>query len=286
MSFCSNCGSTLEQGAKFCNVCGKKVSDAEIDGHDYNTKSMMCPHCGAVLRSFSGKCQYCGVELSGLEGSESIKQFSQKLAFAGSDAQRINLIKGFPIPNTKEDILEYMIMASSNIGYKASVYNIYENDSWEEFEEAWIAKLMQSYQKAKLIYEHDDDFIKVKKIYNETMARIENADREKEQKKMLLLAAKNAGAICGIIAAFIALFMNLAGNNSSLAELLAVTLLIISACTLKKRNADYIESGIAAVSGFLLIALSFWLDNGSMFELGGVIVLISVAVNFFSKVHF
>lgn len=83
------------------------------------------------------------------------------------------------------------------------------------------------------------------------------------------------------LAAFTALFIDSGKGNSSLTELFAVILLTISAGTLKRKNADYIESGIAAGSGFLLIALSFLLDNGSLFKLGGIAVLIIVAIYFF-----
>jgi hypothetical protein len=266
MAFCSNCGAYLKEGMNYCEKCGQAVSKMKV---------RTCPQCGDVIDSFTGKCPSCGVEFYNRKAVESVKEFYQKITEAESDEKRIYLIKAFPVPNTKEDILEFMILASSNIAH---------GDQTEEYEDAWMAKFVQTYQKSKFVFDHDPDFEKVKKIFDETMIRVENADQEKRLKNTVRVIAQNFCSICGVILLIIAIFIDHAGGNSSAVELVGITLLIISACTLKKRNTDNIDFLTNATAGILAITLSPLLDNGSAFELGGGVVLIIVAVNFFRRI--
>ena len=114
MAFCFNCGNEIKEGSKFCNSCGAELQRNEKI--DYTIKVMNCPQCGGAINTFLSKCESCGTEFRGLEVAKSVKEFAQKLTETDTD-QRIALIKAFPIPNIKEDIIEYMILASSNIGY-------------------------------------------------------------------------------------------------------------------------------------------------------------------------
>ena len=56
--------------------------------------------------------------------------------------EKANLIQNFPIPNTKEDILEFALLISANVNTKNTIPNIVLK--------AWIGKLDQVYQKATL----------------------------------------------------------------------------------------------------------------------------------------
>lgn len=84
----------------------------------------------------------------------------------------------------------------------------------------------------------------------------------------------------GIVAIIIAVIVDKSGGNASLIELVGYVVLIASACSLAKRGASLIDFAVGAVSGVLTIGLSFLLDNGSMGELGGGIILIIIAVTF------
>ena len=53
--------------------------------------------------------------------------------------QKANLIINFSVPNTREDILEFMILASSNIDVKKGID--------DEVTKAWLSKLDQVYEK-------------------------------------------------------------------------------------------------------------------------------------------
>lgn len=232
-----------------------------------------CPNCGANIKAFSGRCEACGTEIQGLAVSKSVKEFAQMIGMANSDEQRINLIKAFPIPNTKEDVMEYMILASSNIGYK-------NNEDTKEYEEAWITKFTQIYQKAKLVFAGDSDFSKIENIFEETLMRKENADNERKKKEIIRLLISNLGTVCGVIAVIISVVMDFMDMNSSMIQLLGVIVLLASADSLKKKACENIDCAIAVGSGFVCIVLSFLLHNGSILILGGFLTIVFGIVSF------
>lgn len=165
MAFCINCGQELAEGAKFCANCGKVV-----DGNSSNNQRKTawegeiykCPNCGEVLGSFVSVCPSCGYELRGAQTASAIIDFSSKIEQATSDEQKDTLIRNFPISNTKEDIFEFMILASSSITreYNEVIFN------------AWLAKFEQCYQKAKLAFGNDADFEKIQSLYDQTTKQV------------------------------------------------------------------------------------------------------------------
>jgi hypothetical protein len=78
------------------------------------------------------------------------------------------------IPNTKEDIYEFMILASSNIDVK--VYDLgnsrYATASRKNVSDAWFAKFEQAYEKAKLTFGNTSDFENIQRIYDRTKGKI------------------------------------------------------------------------------------------------------------------
>ena len=149
MPFCSNCGKEIENNAKFCSGCGTSCNTTQADNQGQGQRKMKyegeihkCSQCGEVLDSFTTVCPSCGYELRGSSTTSAVKEFAAKLDGVTTEYQKENIIRSFPIPNTKEDIFEFMILASSNIDERPNkdVFN------------AWIAKFEQCYQKAKLSF--------------------------------------------------------------------------------------------------------------------------------------
>lgn len=166
--YCSNCGKQLAEGSKFCNSCGSQVGSSEQSASDskrkiiFDGKIHKCPNCGSRLDSFEHKCKDCGYELRGSNVTNVVKELAEKLEKTDSSNKKNELISNFYIPNTKEDIYEFFILAISNL----------TTDS--KCEEAWKSKLEQTYHKAKLSFGKTSEFEYIDKIYAKTMRIYKN----------------------------------------------------------------------------------------------------------------
>ena len=142
---CSYCNKEVVDGAVFCPYCGKQIErnneedkrKIEFEGTIYK-----CPNCGEVLNSFEAYCPACGYEIRNRKRIGAVEELTRKLeeleskrdpevelklkemrAWHGAslvglspvDEQKISLIKNFPVPNTKEDLYEFLIMAKANM---------------------------------------------------------------------------------------------------------------------------------------------------------------------------
>jgi|SRR5690554_907041 len=153
-----------------------------------------CPACGAIVTSFSAKCGDCGHEFSNIEANSSIQKlfslltelenkysnpnekvgltslFSNALSKASNSDELINkkceLIKNFPIPNTKDDILEFLSSAvpharkvKTGIGSMFASKSIVGSDSnaykQQETGKAWKYKCEQIVMKARFSLKED-----------------------------------------------------------------------------------------------------------------------------------
>lgn len=162
MAFCVNCGQQLSEGAKFCTNCGQAVETCKTDNSErkavYDGKIHKCPNCGEIIDAFVSNCPACGYELRGTKATVSVQQFYWDLRRINNSEEKTTMIRNYPIPNAKEDIVEFMILASSNISGEADK-NIFE---------AWVAKFEQAYQKAKITLQNDATFTQIDNIYEKT----------------------------------------------------------------------------------------------------------------------
>ena len=197
MAFCSNCGHQLTEGAKFCFNCGTKVnieesSQDEVRKVAYDGEIHKCPNCGDILDAYESVCKACGYEQRGSKATSSVHELAVKLqqieearltsnnhsrfGFGQSseiDQQKINLIRSFVIPNTKEDILEFAVLAASNVDTSAyddsyGILSTLQNGRRKAVSDAWLAKLKQAYQKAKLVFVGDTRISEIESLYETT----------------------------------------------------------------------------------------------------------------------
>lgn len=192
MAFCTNCGHQLAEGAKFCFECGAKVSNpvgtrAEARKTVYDGEIHRCPNCGDILDAYESVCQSCGYERRGAKATSSVQELAKKIeriesqrqlqkkpsilaqAFAGSslsgtDWQIINLIQSFPIPNTKEDIMEFAVLAISNVDPDAFSTQ-YNSVPKKAMSNAWLSKFEQAYQKGKLMFGNSPELENIYSLY-------------------------------------------------------------------------------------------------------------------------
>lgn len=161
MAFCANCGFQVQEYDKFCPRCGVATRKDYFTTSAYEQKRKVsydgeikkCPHCGEVLKSFEANCPICGYELRNSNSSNYIQEFSNKLEKATTSKQKDDLIRHFVIPNTKEDIFEFMILAAANL------------ETGGDNTDAWLIKLEQAYQKAKYIFGESSEIKPISDIY-------------------------------------------------------------------------------------------------------------------------
>jgi hypothetical protein len=147
-----------------------------------------CPSCGSIAESFSLKCDECGYEFRNVEANQSVKKLTEELARIDSEfhsetsikskstfndevdeyitkeerrkeeeyrkkefyKRQSEAIKNFPIPNTKDDILEllYFVTPKAN-----EVVGIFSLESIKA--NAWKNKLIEIKSRAKSASQND-----------------------------------------------------------------------------------------------------------------------------------
>jgi DNA-directed RNA polymerase subunit RPC12/RpoP len=164
--YCSNCGKKLSDDAKFCDGCGAKViADTpainKIEKEIKDGKVFKCPYCGEILPYDAVRCSSCGNEIRGREANKTVQSFFDKLEKIDDIDKKIELIKGYPISNTREDIFEFMLLASAS--FDAKYYAT--NKRKDNVASAWLAKIDSCYEKAKIMFDDKKDLAQIELIY-------------------------------------------------------------------------------------------------------------------------
>lgn len=152
-----------------------------------------CPACGSIAQSFQTKCSDCGNEFSNIGANVSIGRLFEMLNACENDRKEASnsitgafgslmvqglgqgdkvtekkksIISGFPIPNTKDDILEFLSIGIPNAKQKGNMFTKQqpENKSHNDLAPTWKSKCEQIIMKAKFSMKED------KKTLEEIMA--------------------------------------------------------------------------------------------------------------------
>lgn len=74
-------------------------------------KVHLCPNCGANIGAFMSVCPECGHEIRDNKSSDAVMTFADKYMNEKDEERQAKLVEAFPVPNNKEDLLEFMSMA-------------------------------------------------------------------------------------------------------------------------------------------------------------------------------
>ena len=136
-----------------------------------------CPSCGSPLSSLKTNCSDCGHEFRNIEGISSIKKLHEELqnaeevernrvrswtekldgelAVAKAVANRQKaIISSFPVPNAKEDLMEFLSISCSEASKKLGFF-IASVHPEAVLKSAWKAKCEQVILKARIAMKDD-----------------------------------------------------------------------------------------------------------------------------------
>ena len=213
--FCSFCGMPINSDTKINN--GEENERQKSTLHE---TMIRCPNCGSAISRLDATCHFCGAQIADKKASRTVKEFAEELMKIEESApeepdenayssplrslypkeyrrelaksmekamgnktfeKKISLIQSFPIPNSVEEISEFILLAvaSINVEYgKKSISNslfgkqgaIYYTEV--KLATTWISKMEQAYHKAEIAFPDDPVFQKIKDIYEKKMREL------------------------------------------------------------------------------------------------------------------
>lgn len=141
----------------------KKSASPAIPATEKRGNIVKCPNCGAPIEAGAVKCKECGYVFSNVKANNTAKEFAfmldKKIAKVRYDGDKTNInkvnefIKNFPLPTSKEDMLEFM--ASLDARRRSQSY----------YQEAYNAKYKECVTKAKIQFAGDTQ---IEALLNET----------------------------------------------------------------------------------------------------------------------
>ncbi len=155
-----------------------------------------CPACGSEVQSFQINCVACNHEFNNIDANVSIQKlfillnecenergnqefsvgsalgnmFARAYGIGGGDKvieKKKSIISGFPIPNTREDILEFLALAMPNSKQKGNFFTKQqpENKSHNDLAPTWFSKCEQVIMKARFAMKNDQKTIQEIEYY-------------------------------------------------------------------------------------------------------------------------
>lgn len=154
--------SPREARVKHCPACGEVISENET----------VCPSCGFMVRDVStGSIALLAKKLELIENKRPEKKGkNDNDVISATDEKKVSLIRSWPMPNSREDLIEFMAMASGNCVAPPKIGNsrIAAEDALAE---AWRSKFDQAYVKAERLFGKTDDFEQIRELKSEVQKR-------------------------------------------------------------------------------------------------------------------
>lgn len=220
--YCSNCGRELASGDKFCPECGTPAraaaAETQVSGKGkeqrrvaYDGSVIKCPQCGEALSALTVICPACGHELRERRTSGAVQSLVDGLAkidaeqpregifgklaskLVGESAsktdRKVALIRGFVVPNTVEDITEFIFLAAASVD--SDTFDGFDNSAGNgkkrnEIAKAWLEKMEQVLKKARMVLRDEEAYHELEEMYRETRKRASRAKLRGAVKYVLL----------------------------------------------------------------------------------------------------
>lgn len=182
---------------KFARKSGQVASSepqSATSGDSKNAAIRICPNCGKRIPASKPVCPGCGWEIDTEADCQSaVYRLSQELKNRSllNFQTEYNVIRSFPIPRAKNDLLELTIY------FKTRCLSDFKDEIWDE-EDACVQKYKECILKAKQYYSNDADFIPLIKDFDEELA--ENEARKSKRRRIIGIVSGIVGlAVIGLL---------------------------------------------------------------------------------------
>lgn len=116
-----------------------------------------CPNCGAQIPGGAAKCPECGFEFRNTDANRSAQRFCDGLQSASDKKMYIST---FPVPNTADDLLEFLSLVQGKARkHKLAMFNEESLSSESILEQAYWELYGNCINKAKFNFANDPRFI-------------------------------------------------------------------------------------------------------------------------------
>lgn len=237
MGFCGRCGSKLNDSDAFCPRCGSPTgvrSSAEVyeEASVEENSDYKCPQCGEPLPAFSLRCPICGFEPRGKKASSSISALSRQLddieaerpkykrhkkraereeertVVGPYDQRKVTLIQSYPIPTTKEDLVEFVLLSASNVNPKTFAETAQVTASERAISTAWYSKMCQAYEKSQLVLRDDPSLSILTKKYEAVTKAVKKNEKKTNGRAVIVMLI-----VLGLIIAPMAVYLQISTNE-------------------------------------------------------------------------
>lgn len=208
MAFCQNCGNQLADDAKFCSNCGTSAGSTGTENvrkQEYVGSVKKCPNCGAVVTSLSAVCTNCGHELNSSSTNKLMKEFQEGLIAYEGEQER-DFVAAFPIPNTREDLGNFLSLIASIL------LTDLKNGADSKRIASFTSKFEDIANKIEVVLPSEDPLqtqiikwrekiTEAKNIYNEILKKRREANKKinKEKKRENSFARRHPGKFWGML---------------------------------------------------------------------------------------
>lgn len=116
-----------------------------------------CPACGIIVGSYAVVCHGCGTEFREIPVSQTVEKFYARLSEVEADKKE-EFIINFIVPNTKEEILDFLTMSSSQIEPLSHFEYLFKTKRSQQIvrrNTIWLRKMEQIQLRASISMKED-----------------------------------------------------------------------------------------------------------------------------------
>lgn len=170
-----------------------KSDENKREAEEKHKGALKCPACGEFLSPYENTCPSCGFKLkdasegaierlyqtiNSIEEKRPKKEKTASTDISPTDKKIASAIKSFPIPSEKEDLIEFLSVANSNIDPYTDVHDVSKiSESERLISKAWKSQFDQAYAKAERLFGTTREFEQFKLMKDSKEKELEDCKK-------------------------------------------------------------------------------------------------------------